>query len=416
MASERDPQPGVRRGAAIVALALATLAGCHPATPPAVGPVTTEGLVQAGAASLHVHCVGQGGPLVVLESGLGDDATVWDHVQPAVARFVHVCAYDRAGLGRSGPASRPHPNRQMADELFALLGALGFAGPYVLVGHSMGGTVIRLFAAEHPDDVGGMVLVDTPTKDDWLRGFALHSAAAQGQFKAGVSALPEGVDFDTLAAGAADMEASSRSIGDAPLVVLTRGREPSPPPPGVSPETEAAVAVVHRETQPELLRLSSNSVQVVAAHSGHYLQLEVPELVVAAVREAVEAARDRRRVDGTGLSAIAGATRPAPTPAPESLIIDWYSTCASCSLVRQVLPSFSFMKARYSGAPGNFTLSAVLARKGPPSQGSPGRRVVQHAHQSPATVGLAATKLSQKSQLALSSPVPAVMEVSRFRF
>jgi pimeloyl-ACP methyl ester carboxylesterase len=196
----------------------------------------------------------------------------------------------------------------MARELHALLVALGLSGPYVVVGHSMGGTNARLFAAEHPSEVAGMVLVDAPTGDDWTRSFALHSAASQAEFKAGVRELHEGLDFETFIAGFADMEASSRSLGDVPLVILTRGREGDPLP-GLSAQAAAEVARVHRESQTALLRLSPNAVQVVAVHSGHFIQRDAPDLVVAAVRAVVDAARRHARVDGTGLTEIAG--RPA---------------------------------------------------------------------------------------------------------
>jgi pimeloyl-ACP methyl ester carboxylesterase len=141
------------------------------------------------------------------------------------------------------------------------------------------------------------------TGDDWLRSFALHPDASQVELRSALLQGPEGLDYDTLAAGFADLETSGRTIGDAPLVVLTGGRELEPAPPGVSPELAAQLAALHRETQPELLRLSSNSAQVVAANSGHFIQRDAPDLVVSAVHEVVDAARAHRHVD-------AGAPRP----------------------------------------------------------------------------------------------------------
>ncbi|HXX67046.1 MAG TPA: alpha/beta hydrolase, partial [Polyangiaceae bacterium] len=298
------------RSAIAVGLAMVAASACHPASSKPVAPVTTDGLVQVGSLSMYVHCVGEGGPLVVLEAGLGNDASVWDRVEPRIGRFTHVCAYDRAGLGRSSLAPRPHSNRQMAQELYSLLHEVGFAPPYVLVGHSMGGTNVRLFAGEHPNEVVGMVLVDAASGEDWLQSFALHSESSRAEFKQGLLKLPEGLDFDTFKAGFADADASGGSLGDTPLLVLTRGREPNPPPPGVSAEVAAKVGRVHRERQPDLLRLSSNSLQIVAANGGHLIQVDVPDLVVAAVAEVVDASRNHRRLHGTTLSAIA--SRPAP--------------------------------------------------------------------------------------------------------
>jgi len=299
---------GVARHLGLVSVALAS--ACHTASFKPVGPVTTDGMVEVGTLSMYVHCIGEGRPLVVLDAGLGSDSSSWERVEPHFGRFTHVCAYDRAGLGHSGRAPRPHSNRQMVQELYSLLHELGFAGPYVLVGHSMGGTNVRLFAGEHPTEVVGMVLVDAPSSADWLQSFALHSESSQAEFKQGLRKLPEGLDFDTFRAGFTDVDAYGSSLGDAPLLVLTRGREPNPPPPGVSADVAAMVGRVHRERQPDLLRLSSNSMQIVAARSGHFIQLDAPDLVVAAVAEVVDAVRNHRRLDGTTLSAIA--SRPPP--------------------------------------------------------------------------------------------------------
>jgi pimeloyl-ACP methyl ester carboxylesterase len=262
-------------------------------------------MVDVGGLSLHIHCVGEGAPIVVLEAGLGNDGSVWNKVEPEIGRFTRACDYDRAGMGHSSPAPRPHTNRQMAQELHQLLGRAGLAGPYVLVGHSMGGVNVRLFASEHENEVAGMVLVDAPTGAAWSRAFALHSEASKAEFKAGLLKLREGLDFDTYTAGFADMETSSRSLGDMPFIVLTRGKEPVPPPPGVSVEIAAQVAAVHREGQAELPRLSSNSAQVIALNSRHFIQWDAPKLVVGAVHEVVDAARTHRRVDASVLSALA---------------------------------------------------------------------------------------------------------------
>ncbi|MGA7121732.1 MAG: hypothetical protein WBY94_16615 [Polyangiaceae bacterium] len=149
-----------------------------------------------------------------------------------------------------------------------------------------------------------MVPVEAPSSDDWLQSFALHSESSQGEFKQGLLKLPEGLDFDTFSAGFGDFDASGGSLGDAPVLVLTRGREPIPPPPGVSAEVAGRVGRIHRERQSDLLRLSSNSVQIVAENSGHFIQLDAPDLVVAVVAEVVDAVRNHRRLNETTLSAI----------------------------------------------------------------------------------------------------------------
>jgi pimeloyl-ACP methyl ester carboxylesterase len=259
---------------------------------------------EAGTASLYIRCVGKGEPVVAFDAGMGNDGSVWDKVQPGVGDFTEACVYDRAGLGRSGPATRPHTNRLMAQELHALLHNAGLAGPYVLVAHSMGGVNVRLFAAEHPDEVAGMVLVDA--SEDMSRTFALLPDQVQADMRASMVKIGEGLDWETSVAGFVDMRASSVSIGDTPLVVLTHGRT-LPPRPGIPVETEAQIARIRSQDQAELPKLSTNGVQVIDSKSGHYLQLDNPELVVAGVRTAVQAARTHSRLDIERLAMLAGA-------------------------------------------------------------------------------------------------------------
>src|SRR5829696_30737 len=117
--------------------------------------------VDVGGYRLHLHCIGQGSPTVVLDAGLGGFSLDWGAVQPQIAMSTRVCAYDRAGLGWSEPRPTPRSPQQFAAVLRALLANGGVEGPYVLVAHSLSGKTARLFASQHPDDVAGMVLVDT---------------------------------------------------------------------------------------------------------------------------------------------------------------------------------------------------------------------------------------------------------------
>src|SRR5215213_1175214 len=117
-------------------------------------------LVDIGGYRLHIQCVGTGSPTVVLDAGLGGSSLDWNLVQPELGRTTRVCAYDRAGMGWSERSPYPRTPRQIADELHTLLTNAGIAEPYVLVGHSLGGKNVRLFALAHPEQVAGMVLVD----------------------------------------------------------------------------------------------------------------------------------------------------------------------------------------------------------------------------------------------------------------
>lgn len=285
---------------------LLLLAACHPGSPARTAPR----LVDIGRRQLHIHCFGEGAPVVVFDAGLGDDGEIWSQVQPEVGRATRTCVYDRAGTGSSSAAPRPHTSRQMVEELHALLRQAAIPGPYVLVGHSLGGLNVRLFASTHKTEVAGLVLVDATTEDQDTRYWALLPVDTLHAFQTGLRDNREGVDYGAFRSSMAELRNAQRSLGDMPLAVLTRGIE-SPPPPGVSAELDARMASVWREMQSELPRLSSNSVHLIAENSHHYLQWEAPRLVVGAILEVVAAARARRRLDASALSPLARLPRAA---------------------------------------------------------------------------------------------------------
>jgi len=108
----------------------------------------------------RIHCLGRGAPTVILEPGLGLPSLVWAWVQPELAGASRVCIYDRAGYGWSDPSDSPADAANTSRQLYALLNAADIPGPYVLVGHSIGGAYVRMFAAEHPQAVAALVLID----------------------------------------------------------------------------------------------------------------------------------------------------------------------------------------------------------------------------------------------------------------
>src|SRR2546422_4640252 len=119
-------------------------------------------LVDVGGRRLHVHCTGSGSPAVVLVSGLAEASVYWGGwIAPAVARNTTVCAYDRAGQGWSDPPASPQDGAAVATDLHTLLDHAQIPGPYVLVGHSTAGAYVRAFAARYPDQVAGMVFLDS---------------------------------------------------------------------------------------------------------------------------------------------------------------------------------------------------------------------------------------------------------------
>ncbi|MCC6776743.1 MAG: alpha/beta fold hydrolase, partial [Hyphomicrobiales bacterium] len=127
-------------------------------------------LVDVGGHQLHIHCTGTGSPTVVLQPGLGEpSAQVSGWIAPAVAQDTRVCVYDRAGRGWSESASGPQDGVAVAADLHTLLERAQIAGPYVLVGHSSGGVYMRIFAARYPDQVTGMVLLDSQPNEAFTR-------------------------------------------------------------------------------------------------------------------------------------------------------------------------------------------------------------------------------------------------------
>lgn len=126
-------------------------------------------LVDVGGYRMHIYCMGEGSPTVILDAMFPGTVSNWGWVQPEIARTTRVCAYDRAGLGWSEPGPEPRTAQQAARELDTLLAAAEVPGPYILVGHSLGGLSARMYASMFPDRVAGMVLVEGTNPDSWVR-------------------------------------------------------------------------------------------------------------------------------------------------------------------------------------------------------------------------------------------------------
>jgi pimeloyl-ACP methyl ester carboxylesterase len=140
-------------------------------------------LIDVGGHRLHLNCTGSGSPTVVLEPGGGEMSANLGWITPAVARNTRVCVYDRAGRGWSEPASTPQDGLQIATDLHTLLHRGGVPGPYVLAGHSFGGLYVLTFAARYPDEVAGLVLVDS-TAPKTAATTATASPGATGSYDA----------------------------------------------------------------------------------------------------------------------------------------------------------------------------------------------------------------------------------------
>lgn len=241
----------------------------------------TDRTVDVDGAQIHVRCGGERVPnssVVILEAGAGNGAETWDKVQPDIAAFARVCAYDRPTLVRNAstrPATPP-PDATIAT-LDAVLTKAGEAPPYVLVGHSLGGMIVRLYAMRHPDRVHGMVLVDS-AHEDQLRRFAEADPSAGTAEPSALRA--EAFDLPAISA-ALEAEPWRTSI---PLVVLSRTAQP-----------QNQMAAIWQDLQRELATRSPGASHIVAEHSGHYIQKDEPSLVIDAVRRVIEQASTKER-------------------------------------------------------------------------------------------------------------------------
>ena len=315
---------GLGRGLAMVAALLAglSLAGAGYEAIAARGDARAYPppgqLVDVGGYRLHLQCVGTGSPTVVLDAGLGGTSLDWSLVQTEIGQTTRVCAFDRAGMGWSDSGPAPRTPEQNARELHTLLANAGIEGPYVLVGHSLAGKNVRLFAARYPDQVAGMVLidarseyVDARTSPAAAQGFKNLYALLANAYKVarhlGVMRLigAQVVGAPTLSAetraaialvayaprsqeaGIAEANAREASdallaaapaLGDRPLIVLASEQnmiaEPDWP-----------------EAQRLLAALSTQGQLIVPAGSSHYIHWDHPAVVIDAVRQVVEQAQ-----------------------------------------------------------------------------------------------------------------------------
>lgn len=291
-------------------------------------------LVDVNGHRMHLDCRGEGSPTVVFDAGLGDSASTWALVQPGVAQFTRACSYDRPGLGWSQASSGPRDSRHVAQELGELLAKAHIAGPYVLVGHSFGGYNQLVFQSLHPDQVVGMVLVDSshPDQSHRLPGISNEDFAHGMRWK--VLAAPFGVarllgwcrdDYTFPNAPAAwrkvapvaialdcrssalfatrdellafresgQQAAAVTTLHNLPLIVLSHDPQVGA---GFPPEISADAENKWNTMQEELRSLSTNSKRVIAHTSMHYVESYRPELVIDAIREVCAAAKAGRTI------------------------------------------------------------------------------------------------------------------------
>lgn len=293
----------------------------------------TGKLVDAGGHQLHIHVIGKGKPVVVFENGSGDFSFIWDLVQPEVSKTTTTVSYDRAGFAWSEEGPLPRSGRQIAYELHTALHNAGIKEPYILVGQSFGGFLVRSFARFYKNDVAGIVLVDALNEDsriiinnkpmrirEWAKGE--HATEPQNMTKSTAPDTSRMLKLDTTiepplnrlpaydqklqiwaqsqpvfrkAASnemnwspedVADMYANKGKpdymLGNIPLIILTRGDG------GYSGLPDSAALETERiKLQNDLSHLSINSKLIIDKNSGHNIHLEDPALVIDAIKQVI---------------------------------------------------------------------------------------------------------------------------------
>jgi pimeloyl-ACP methyl ester carboxylesterase len=253
-----------------------------------------ERFVDIGGRRLAATRTGTGTPTVVLETGLGAESGEWQEVQQEISTFAQVLSYDRAGRGASDTAPKPRTAADMLADLRTLLIIEDIKGPYVLVGHSFGGLLMRLFAHQHPVDVQALILVDSMHEDQFdIFGPLLPApTSTEPRELTGMRNLwtggwrspdstTEGIDFPTtLRDGRA-----IRSLGRVPLTVLTAGTFANSK---LIPEQGRAALQERWETlQKTFLTLSTNARQSFVRDSGHFMQRDNPRAIIEAIRAVI---------------------------------------------------------------------------------------------------------------------------------
>jgi pimeloyl-ACP methyl ester carboxylesterase len=257
---------------------------------PLTAPYSAKGrTVDIGGRSIYLDCRGDGSPTVVLEAGMGSGAGSWGTVLDELAATTRTCAYDRPGLGSSDPRGR-HTLADTATDLRQALEVAGETAPFVLVGHSHGGDYIRVFTDRYRADVAGIVLVDTFDPD--LETAYIHPllGALRPEYEAQLDRLRALVaQVEDLDWPASELELRASSVAGTPIEVL-RAPRADPRLDAATNEAIAAAWVAAYES------LSPGSVHYeLAWGAGHLIQIERPDLVIAATRRLVEAARTGRR-------------------------------------------------------------------------------------------------------------------------
>jgi len=290
--------------------------------------------IDIGGRTLNIHCAGEGSPPVILESPGAGPGLLWEPIQTEIAKFTRACWYDRAGEGWSDPGPFPRTSAAIANDLHELLRRAGVLPPYVLVGASFGGLNVRVYSGIYPNEVAGLVLVDSSHEEEPERApkfylapspprylwrplhLACQVAAQIGLVRLLQPSAPtaqrtsqmtrreliralsrQPKSFVNNSSGIVMPESyaqgrAAAGLGARPLIVLTAGKPPSFSDPEMAKQAAAYQQVWIHEMQARLARLSTRGRQIVLENSDH--GSIASEVVVAAAREIVTEGRNGR--------------------------------------------------------------------------------------------------------------------------
>ena len=256
------------------ACALLSVSACStlPTAERAATPEATHSYVLAG----------NGTPTVILEAGLGDGKESWEPIYQQVSGFAKVFAYDRAGYGRSRSKNKERDGDTIVRELHSTLQSLGLEPPFALVGHSIGGTYMELFARTYPEEVAGVVFVDS-RHADFTRRCQVARAGQCTPPTILAALMPKGPRQE-MASGEKTMQAVLRAgqFPQVPIAVLTSGKPPL---------DSSKFREIWLETQNDLAGLSNRSAHIICDRCGHYVHKDNPQLVIGAIEDVLRSAR-----------------------------------------------------------------------------------------------------------------------------
>lgn len=318
-------------------LYLASAMAAATATDVITDPVYTHAarLVDIGGGQrLNLYCTGQGSPTVVMDAGMGDSTVSWALVQPELSKRGRVCSFDRAGLGFSDAARRPGTPVNAAEDLHALLNAAGEKPPFILVGHSLAGLNVRVYADKYRDQVIGLVIVEGSHEDQSAEGWAIGAPDQQARYDAYLKdahgcidaarrGLKKGTPDYTKCVGATDdprfspainnaqaaygsterwqaaiaserenvyytsadqTRATRKDFGDMPLVVLTHS--PYPKRDDETQEERYRRTLSWEGMHTRVAAMSMRGINIIVPDAGHYIQYDKPQVVIDAVDQA----------------------------------------------------------------------------------------------------------------------------------